>query len=78
MLRRCRKDWLLFVNGFKKVKCFGAGPPSDRNACVEERKERKSMLDPRGLSGGMSSAEVALLGLCGYRPLPKSRFCFGS
>ena len=48
MLRRCKKDWLLFINGFQKVNCFEAGPRSDRSACVEEKRERESMLDSPG------------------------------
>ena len=77
MLRRCEKDWLLFVNGFKKVNCFGGGPRSDRSACVEKKRERESMLDSQKRTG-RSNTGGASLGLYGYRLLPDSRFSFGS
>ena len=75
MLRRCKKHRLLFVNGFTKVNCFGAGPRSDRSACVEEKRERESMLDSQKRSGRTGGAS---LGLYGYRLLPDLRFPFGS
>ena len=44
MLRRCKKDRLLFVNWVDEVRCFGTGPRIDRSACVVEKRERESML----------------------------------
>ena len=77
MLRRCEKDWLLFVNGFNKVNCFGGGPRSDRSACVEKKRERESMLDSQKRTG-RSNTGGASLGLYGYRLLPDLRLSFGS
>ena len=34
------------MNGVDQVRCFGAGLGSDRSACVEEKRERESMLGP--------------------------------
>lgn len=42
MLRHCKKD--RFVDG-DEMRCFGAGPRSDRSVCVEDNKERESMFD---------------------------------
>lgn len=62
MLRRCRKEWLLLVNGFKKVNCLGGGLRSDRSACVEARKERESMLDTQNDRAGQATQGVPLYG----------------
>ena len=47
MLRRCKKDRLLFVNEVDDIICLGAGLRSDCRACVELKMERESMLESR-------------------------------
>lgn len=58
MLRRCKNDWLLFVNGVGDVKCFGAGLGSDRRACDEGKTERESMLESQNNQAESKREEV--------------------
>ncbi len=46
MLRRCKQNCLDFANRIDESRCFETGPRRDRNARVEENRERESMLYP--------------------------------
>ena len=62
MLRRCEKYRLDFVNEVDEVRCFGAGPCSNRRACVEDKRERESMLDSQNDRARKATEEVPLSG----------------
>lgn len=67
MLRRFKKDGPGSVNTVEGINCLGAGLRSDRSDCVEEKRERESILDFDTESGGGGAS----LGLNWYR-LPYS------
>ncbi len=68
---------LLFVNWVDEVRFFGAGPRSDRSACVEEKRERESILGPETI-GQDKEQRIGLALALWITPFPDSMFCFGA
>ena len=60
MLKRCEKE------GTGEIRCFGAGPRSDRSARVEEKRERESILNSQKRSE--ATEEVPRSALYAYHP----------
>ena len=74
MLRHCKRHRLVFVNGVDEVRFFGAAPCSDRSGCVEDKKERESMLDSQNDWEGKRLKRCLSLGLSEYHsPLIQTR-----